>query len=82
MTAPKNNDDWRFEFKQLIDYGPVEVRMILRDVLDNCTAKDNVVSTKYTEIVKSLEEFNAMLQDPSVNKITSLRQAEKSSIKN
>jgi hypothetical protein len=82
MTKAKDHNDWRFEFKQLIALGPVEVRMILKDVLDICTRTDEeIISTKYSEIVESLEEFEAMLSDPTLSKITSLRQVPKSQLK-
>jgi hypothetical protein len=81
MSTTKTYHDWRLQFTELIVGGPVEVRLILKGVLDNCNGNDISVEDKYSEIVQSITEFDTLLKDPTVTKITSLRQIPKSELK-
>jgi hypothetical protein len=81
VTQPKTNNDWRLQFSELIVDGPVEVRLILKGVLDNCLGHEVSVEDKYTEVCQSVEEFDSLLKDPTINKVTSLRIVPKSEFK-
>jgi hypothetical protein len=81
MATTKTNHDWRLQFTELIVDGPVEVRLILKGVLDNCHGNGVSVEDKYSEIVQSITEFDTLIKDPTVTKITSLRQVSKSELK-
>ena len=78
MSEPKSKSDWRPEFVSLIELGPVEIRTLLQDVLDNCKGSDHSVTAKFSQIIDSIEEFEQLVQDPIVTKITSMRTALKS----
>jgi hypothetical protein len=81
MTKPKTKNDWRLQFSELIVDGAVEVRLILNGVLDNCVGHDVSTEDKYSEIIQTLEEFDSLLSDPTISKVTSLRIVPKSELK-